>query len=475
MSSPDDNPNARRLTATLVLAAMTVSVQSTLGTPLIPTISRDMNVSLEAAQWMLTLTLLVGVVATPVLGRLGDGARREKVLLATLEATLAGAVVAATANSFPQLLVGRGLQGIGYGTVPLCIALAREHLRDDAQRSAIATLSISVAVGAGLGFPVTGLIAQDLDFHAAFWFGAIVSASALIAAALVIPRARRAHKPVHLDVPGAILLGGGLGAVVLAVSKAETWGWTSTPTVALLVGGAAALAAWGGLVLRTEHPLVDLRLARIRTVLCANLAAVLMAMGMYVGMSLVNRLVQTPTSTGYGFGATLVTTGLLLLPLSAGSLISQPLARRLTDRFGLRIALAAGASLVAATLLALAADHSALWEIAVVTCLLGVGVGSTFALMPALIVASVPQDRTGSAMSLNQVLRSAGGSFGSALGITLLTAHTAAGQTFPEDSGYSAAFLMGGVLCLAAAAITLLLLPNVKRIREERAHLLAEA
>src|ERR1700759_2876700 len=107
MSSRADNPSARLLIATLVLAAMTVSVQSTLGTPLIPTIAREQHVSLEAAQWMLTLTLLVGVVATPVLGRLGDGARRELVLLG---AALAGSVVAATASSFPQLLAGRGLQ-----------------------------------------------------------------------------------------------------------------------------------------------------------------------------------------------------------------------------------------------------------------------------------------------------------------------------------------------------------------------------
>ncbi|MEA2284006.1 MAG: hypothetical protein QOJ21_49, partial [Solirubrobacteraceae bacterium] len=310
----------RVLIGALVLAAMTVSVQSTLGTPLIPTIAREQHVSLEAAQWLLTLTLLVGVVATPVLGRLGDGARRERVLLATLACVLAGSVVAATAHSFTQLLVGRGLQGIGYGTVPLCIALAREHLTGSAQRSAIATLSVSVAVGAGLGFPVTGLIAQDLDFRAAFWFGAIVSAVALVTAAVVIPRARHAGRDVSLDVPGAVLLGGGLGAIVLAISKAETWGWASRQTVGLVAGGAIALAVWIVVELRTPQPLVDLRLARIRTVLCANVAAVLIAMGMYVGMALVNRLVQTPRSAGYGFGASLVTTGLLLLPLSGGSL-----------------------------------------------------------------------------------------------------------------------------------------------------------
>src|SRR3954451_21663006 len=104
MSSRADNPSARVLLATLVLAGMTVSVQSTLGTPLIPTIAREQHVSLEGAQWMLTLTLLGGVVATPVLARLGDGARRERVLSGTLGGVLAGSVVAATGSSFPQLL-----------------------------------------------------------------------------------------------------------------------------------------------------------------------------------------------------------------------------------------------------------------------------------------------------------------------------------------------------------------------------------
>ncbi len=208
----------------LVFASLSMSVMSTLGTPLIPTISTEQHVSLETAQWMLTVTLLVGVVATPLLGRLGDGAHRERVLMATLGAVCVGSVVVATSDAFPQLLLGRALQGIGYGTVPLCIALAREHLGGERQRRAIATLSITVAVGAGLGFPVTGLIAQDLDFHSAFWFGAIFSGAALLACAMVVPRGAAAGR-VRVDVPGAILLSVGLAALVLAVSKAETWGW----------------------------------------------------------------------------------------------------------------------------------------------------------------------------------------------------------------------------------------------------------
>ena len=145
----DSRPGARarsdrRLLAVLVYAALMVAVVSTLGTPLIPDIAADQGVSLHAAQWMLTITLLVGAVTTPILGRLGDGPGRRRVLLVGLAAVCLGSLVAATADSFGQLLVGRALQGVGYGTVPLTIAIARRELSPLALRKAIATLSITV-------------------------------------------------------------------------------------------------------------------------------------------------------------------------------------------------------------------------------------------------------------------------------------------------------------------------------------------
>jgi MFS family permease len=252
----------------------------------------------------------------------------------------------------------------------------------------------------------------------------------------------------------------GLGSVVLAISKAATWGWGATPTVVLLCAGSLLLALWVRVELRVDEPLIDLRLAQIRAVLCANVAAVLIAMGMYLALSLVNRLVQTPESFGYGFSASLLTTGLLLLPLSLGSFLSQPLARRASTRYGMRATLAGGSAICALTLVGLGLSHAALWEIAVVNLIMGLGIGSTFALMPALIVASVPAERTGSATSLNQVLRSAGGAFGSAIGVTILTAHTAAGATHPAESGFTIAFLAGGATCVLAAVATLALLPR---------------
>jgi predicted MFS family arabinose efflux permease len=462
MSSVDDKTQGR-MVAALVFAGLTVSVMSTLGTPLIPTIAGEQHVSLDTAQWMLTVTLLVGAVATPVLGRLGDGPQRRKVLLFTLASTLAGSIVAATSQAFPQLLAGRALQGIGYGTVPLAIALVREHTGGERQRSAIATLSITVAVGAGLGFPVTGLIAQLLDYHAAFWFGAIFAAGSTLSVWLAVPRTTGPAKPVSVDIPGALLLAGGLAALLLAISQGESLGWGSAAVMLLFAAAFALLATWARVELRTRDPLVDLRLVSQRAVLGANLAALLLAMGMYIAMALVNRLMQTPEAAGYGFGATLVTTGLMLLPLSIGSLVSQPITRRVIARYGIRVVLPVGALIVAATLLWLAVAHDRLFDVAIATALLGVGVGCSFAAMPALIVASVPPERTGSATSLNQVLRSVGGSLGSAVGVAVLAAHHPAGLPFPQESGYTVAFVAGAAICVATAGLAILLAPRVAR------------
>ncbi len=454
--------HGRRLAAALILASLTVSVMSTLGAPLIPTVARSQHVSLETAQWMLTITLLVGAVSTPVLGRLGDGAGRTWVLLGTLGTVFIGSVVAATAYSFPQLIIGRGLQGIGYATVPLSITLAREHITGGMQPRAIAALSISASTGAGLGYPLTTLVAQHFTYHAAFWLAAVVSVISMAVVVRVVPRGPLRHGHVKLDIPGALLLGGGLGATLVAVSRAETWGWGSTKVLGIGSAGLVTLVAWAVVQLHTEHPLMDLRLSAQRAVMGANLAGLFMGMGMFAGVSLMNRLLQTPPSAGYGISASLTVVGLMLLPVSAGSLLSQPLARAVAARTNSRTVLVGGSLLMVAASAVYAFNHAHLWEAGGYTFVIGIAVGTTFAVMPTLIVSQVPQERTGSALGLNQVLRSSGGAVGSAVSITVLTAFMTGGSAVPAEHGYVAAFLAAGGMCLAATLAGIGLVPATK-------------
>ena len=446
----------RALVPVLVFLGTVVAVISSLGAPLVPTIAVVDHISLADAQWSLTITLLVGALATPVMGRLGDGPHRRRVILGAAAVVLAGSVLAALPLGFGFLVAGRGLQGVGLGLVPLAIATARDALPAERSRSAVAMLSITTVAGVGLGYPLTGLITQSMGMHAGFWFGAIISALALLGAALVVPHAHgREQRP--LDGPGAVLLGAGLAGVLLALSEGDAWGWTSAGTLGLGLVGLLLLGLWVGHELRTAHPLIDLRALRNPVVLTADVSGLIAGVAMYMLISMVTRFVQTPSSAGYGFGASIVVAGLVLLPFSVASVFSSKLAPLLARRTSTMMVLPIGSAISLLSMLMFLVARGSLWELFVIMAVAGLGVGCTFAVMPGLIVNAVPAHETGSAISFNQVLRTVGYSTGSVLSAVVLEAHTPAGQLLPDSGGYQVAAWLGVAVWAVTAVVTIVL------------------
>ena len=444
---------SRALVPTLVFLGMVVAIVSSLGAPMIPTIAAAYRVPLADAQWSLTITLLVGALATPTMGRLGDGPHRRVVILVALAAVTLGSVLAALPLSFGALLVGRGLQGTGMGLTPLAMAAARDALRGDRQRSTVALLSITTVAGVGLGYPLTGVIADAFGFEAGFWFGALVSGLALVAAAVVLPHARATRAP-RLDVVGAVLLAAALSGLLLALSRGEQWGWASARTLTLLPLSLALGAAWVWHELRTPHPLVELCLVRHQSVLAADATAVLAGVGMYLLLATVVRFVQTPPSAGYGFGASVVTAGLVLLPFSMASVLSNRVAGFIARRLDPLLVLPIGCLVFVAAMLEFAFARADMLHVVIAMTIAGLGVGCTFAAMPGLIVRAVPPHETGSAMSFNQVLRYVGYSTGSALSATILEMHTPPGAALPTDRGYGVIAFVGCGLWIASALVS---------------------
>ncbi|MFE9423609.1 MFS transporter [Kitasatospora sp. NPDC006697] len=456
LPEPGTTLRERALVPVLVFLGTVVAVISSLGAPLIPTIATVDHVSLSDAQWSLTITMLVGAVATPVMGRLGDGPRRRPVVIGAAAVVVAGSVLAALPLGFGFLVAGRGLQGVGLGLTPLAIATARDGVPEERSRSAVALLSITTVAGVGLGYPLTGLIAQSFGIHAGFWFGAVISAIGLLAAILVLPgTAHREARP--LDGLGAVLLGLSVAGLLLVLTEGESWGWASPRLLGLAVLAVLLLAWWVRHELRTAHPLVDLRTLRNRVVLTADLTGLVAGVAMYLLMSMVTRYVQTPTAAGYGFGATVVVAGLTLLPFSVFSVLSSKVVPVIARRFSTAAVLPLGCavSLVSMLVFLFARDH--LWQVLVVMAIAGLGVGCTFAVMPGLIVGSVPAREIGSAVSFNQVLRYVGYSTGSALCGAVLQAHTAAGHRLPSEDGYRAALLIGCVVWVLIGVATIVL------------------
>ncbi|HEY0403397.1 MAG TPA: MFS transporter, partial [Blastococcus sp.] len=446
----------RALVPVLMFVGTVVAVISSLGAPLVPAVAQNMGASLPAAQWSLTITLLVGAVATPVVGRLGDGPHRRPVVLIVLGLVTVGGMLAALPLGLEWLIVGRGLQGFGLGLTPVAIAIARDALTGERSRSTVAALSVTVVAGVGLGYPTAGLIAEVGGLHAAYWTGAAISLLALLAAAAVLPPSPDAPSR-RLDVVGAVLLGTALAGLLLALGETETWGWTSPLLWIVTAGAVAVLLGWLLWEARTPWPLVDLRLARGRVAGSAHVAALLVGLSNYLLLASIPILAQAPPAGGAGFGTSIVVAGLILLPFSLASVVAGRIARSFTDRAGARLVLPVAALVQSGAFVLFLVARTELWQLFVVMAVAGIGVGAAFAAFPALIISAVPPHETGSAMSLNQVLRYVGFAVGSALTATVLTAATAPGTPAPGSSGYGTIAGIGFAVCVTTAVVTWLI------------------
>lgn len=447
-----DTMSDRLLVATLVFVALVVAVVGSLGAPLITSVADEFDVSLAAAQWTLTAPLLVGAIATPVLGRLGGGPRRRQVVLATLAVVVAGSVLTVVPPSFGWLLAGRVAQGAGLGLTALMMGVARDHLTAERAGSTIASLSVASIVGIGVGYPLSGLLTEVAGLRAAYGLGLLITAVALAAAWWSVPRPP-AGRSAAVDVPGALLLGSALTLLLLAIGQTTAWTNRLVVGVALLAIAVVLFGFWARHERRCAAPLVDLTLLRSPAVAGANAVMLLAGVGMYLLLTLVTRYVQTPASAGYGFSVGVFVAGLVLVPFSVLGFVGGRLVRPLHARFAPATVLADGgtAVLAALTLFALTRDH--LWLSFVVMGALGLGVGVFSAAMPTAILATIPAAETASAMSVNQVVRSVGYSIGSALGGLTLAAHTPAGTTFPTDAGYTTASWLGATaMCVTVVA-----------------------
>jgi MFS family permease len=187
-----------------------------------------------------------------------------------------------------------------------------------------------------------------------------------------------------------------------------------------------------------------------------NVTALLVGFGMFGSFLLVPALVQLPTASGFGFGATVTQAGLFLLPSSAVMLFAGPGAGWLGARFGSRLPLLIGIVLVMAGFVQLAVLHDAHWHIYLNSVITGAGIGLSFAAMAALIVEAVPQSQTGVASGMNTIMRSVGGALGAQIAASIVGAHAGSGG-FPTEGGFVAAFIVSAAALLLALAVASLI------------------
>lgn len=453
--TPEAQLTGRRATglgAALVGVGLVVAVIGSLGAPLITPVSNGLHLSLDAAQWTLTVTLFAGAIAGPVLSRLGSGPLRRRVILSCLTIVVVGGILTTIAVSFPLLLLGRTLQGIGLGGVPLLMSVARGHLSDRRAASTISALSVASTVGIGVGYPLMGFLDQIAGLRAAYGCGLALSLTALLVAWIALPAEPPGPLP-HIDWLGGLLLAVATLGLLLLVAEPAVWRSPATAVAISAVAG-ASLLAWVLVELRTATPLVDVRLLSTPSVLRANMAMAVAGVGLYLLFSVFTRYVQTPADAAYGFALPGAAAGAALIPFSVLGFLAGKASPSLIARSTARWVYvgASVTAMVAAVVFATASGSLA--AVLIAMAVLGYGVGGISAAMPVLVLVGVPQSETASVLTINQVVRSIGFAVGSALAGVLLATATPAGAVLPTQQGFVTA-AWWSLLPLGLAAVVI--------------------
>ncbi|NDZ97486.1 MFS transporter [Streptomyces sp. SID6673] len=455
----DDHHSAAAIVVVSVLCfgGLVASLMQTLIIPIQPEIPHLLNTSIANASWIITATLLGAAVAMPIAGRLGDILGKQRVLLASAALLVVGSLVCALSSSLIPMIVGRTIQGLAMGFIPLGISLMREVTPPRLTSMAVAAMSATMGVGGAIGLPLSAWVAQQWDWRALFWGSAALAVVITVLVAVAVPHVDDSNGG-HFDIVGAIGLALGLSGVLIAVSKGNDWGWGSGTTLGLAIGGLAILLIWGVFEVRHTDPLVDLRTTARPAVLFTNLAGIAIGFGMMAQAIVMPQLLEMPSAVG-GLGQTLLAAGLWMAPGGLMMLVFAPVSGTLINKIGAKPTMAIGACVLGLGYLGAFLLMNAPWQLALASLICSAGVGVGYAAMPTLIMSSVPMHEAGAAVGLNGLMRSIGTTTASAVMALVLTSSTVTfgSAEVPSHAAFRWCFLIGAVAAFVGVAITLLI------------------
>src|SRR6516164_3044414 len=270
----------RRWRAFSLLAAsfFMVVVDLTIVNVALPTIGRKLHFPQSDLQWVVTAYALAFGGFLLLGGRAADLLGRRRLFMAGLAIFTAASLACALATSDTFLIVMRGIQGLGAAVLlPAALSIVMNMFSEGAERDkALGIWGGIGAAGATVGLLAGGLLTRYASWQYIFYLNVPIGAAVLLLARLVVPESRLASARRRYDPLGAITVTGALVLLVYAISQAPTVGWTATRTLVLLAVSAALLAGFGVIEMRSQAPLLPLRLFRLRTLTGSNVVGFLL-------------------------------------------------------------------------------------------------------------------------------------------------------------------------------------------------------
>jgi EmrB/QacA subfamily drug resistance transporter len=458
MSTRPESPAAKQpwtVLALVGLAQFMVVLDVTVVNVALPSIGRELDFAAADLQWVVTAYVLVSGGLLLLGGRAADLLGRRQVFLTGLLLFTAASLAAGLAPSAGALVAARASQGLGAALMsPAALSIVTTTYSGRRRVIALGVWGAIASAGAAAGVLFGGILTTLLSWEWVFFVNLPIGlATAPLAVRMVPASAPPRAAERHLDIPGALTVTSGLVLFVYAIEGADSHGWGSLRTLALLGAAAGLLAAFAARERAAARPLVPPAIWKVRS-LVAGAGLMLGATGLMVGAFFLNSLYLQHT-----LGATALETGLAFLPLAVVIGAGAHVGSRLVPRIGARVVATGGLGLVSggALLLAAAPDRST-YVPDLLPGFLVLGAGAGLAIVSASIaaMAEVSHDRAGLASGLLTTAHEVG----AALGVAVLSAVIAGAAGGP--SGYEEGFLAAAVGAGVLAVIALALVPSVR-------------
>ncbi|HEY2636579.1 MAG TPA: MFS transporter [Solirubrobacteraceae bacterium] len=472
---PTTAPDPLRWWALVILAAaqFMVVLDASIVNVALPSIQTSLHVSQENLQWVVNAYVLAFGGFLMLGGRAADLLGRRRVFIAGMVVFAAASLAGGLATSEGWLIVARGVQGLGAAIVsPAALAIVTVTFTEGSERNkALGIWGALAGAGGAAGVLLGGILTSGLGWE---WVLFVNVPIGLIVAALApryVRESRLEARGESIDVAGALLVTGGLVALVYALVDANSAGWGSFQTIGLLALGVALLVAFVVTELRSRHPIMPLGIFRNRNVASANAVALL------VGASLFSMFFFISLYMQQVLGYSALKAGLSYLPLALAIMASAGAAAQLVNRVGPKVVLATGMVLVAVGLLLftqVSAGGTFAGDILAPSIIVAFGLGFSFVPLMITAVAGVGEAEAGLASGLINTAQQIGGALGLAILSTVATSRTsdaiATGATKVDalTEGFQSAFAVGAGFAIVGIVLAVLVVPRVRREQLEQ-------
>jgi EmrB/QacA subfamily drug resistance transporter len=428
----------------------------------LPSIKVDLGFSQDNLQWVISAYALVFGGFLLLGGRAADLLGRRRIFLLGLAVFTVASLLAGLAWSEASLIGARLLQGLGAAIIsPAALSILSVTFREGRERNlALGVWGAVGGFGAAAGVLLGGILTETLSWSWIFFVNVPVGAAAFAAAPFLLGESRDARVS-SFDLPGAVLVTGGLSSLVYAITRAGTDGWLATPTIAFFAASVLLLVGFVGWENRHPEPLMRMGIFRISTVTGANVAGLILGTALFAMFLMLTLYMQQV------LGYSAMQSGVAYLAVAGTAIIWSAVAAQLVTRVGVKPVLVTGMTALTIGLVyftQVSVGGSYLGDLLPGFLVVGLGVGFSFVPISIAALAGVQPAEAGLASGLINTSQQIGGALGIAALSTIATSHTddalASGTPLPNAlvDGFTAAFVAGAIVAALGivAALTLI-------------------